>query len=156
MIRLWDYRCDSCGAEHRDYPYDSAGHVPETIICPCGGRASWMAHRRNFIHPTASGMKYGTLDPQFGCVVEDYSHRQRLLRQTGQVEVGGPERQSAIDEDLYEATHRRRAPRDPGIVTADSMEEITALIDPDRVDRRASGPPRPMSESWGAFEESTG
>ena len=33
---------------------------------------------------------YGKLNPSFGCVVEDYGHKQRLLREYGMMEAADP------------------------------------------------------------------
>jgi len=158
MIRLWDYKCEECSNVVRDWPY-STKHVPRTIPCPaCGGRCTWTTMRKNHIHSTAGGMKYGQFDPQFGCVVEDYGHRQRLLRERGMREVGGPETREQIAEDLYERRAKQAAARARGdsrqVLRADSIEEITSQIDQDMIDRRATGSMRrPMQDSWVAFED---
>lgn len=153
MLRLWDYRCTMCGTVYRDWPVTTK-HIPESITCQaCYSPATWTKMKANGIHFTGSGMKYGCFDPQFGCVVEDYGHRQRLLRQMGMVEVGGPEKAEAIAEDRWNREHTPKKQRSADVLVGDSMDEITAHIDQDRVDRRASGPPRDNLDSWAAMED---
>lgn len=138
MLRFWDYRCPTCGRVYRDQPV-TGEHVPPTMACACGGRAEWTFMRKNHIHATHRGMKYGEFDPQFGCVVEDYGHRQRLLRERGMVDAGGPETMDQIMERTFEQQQRTRTERTPDVLAADSLEEIGAKIDRDRIDRKHTG-----------------
>lgn len=89
--RLVDYRCSSCDVLHEDVFYDSLSNVLETIPCTCGGTAEklFFSTRCNFIHPSHSSM-YGKENPAFGCVVEDYAHKQRLMKQFGVIEGADP------------------------------------------------------------------
>jgi len=133
-IRLRDFRCDGCGKAHRDYPY--SGRCPETIECDgCGGTASWCSQRqRAQIHLTLSGRKYGEFDPQFGCVVEDYAHKKRLLKQMGAEELP-PEKL----EDIRNEAPPDSGERDPSLIAGDSLEEVMAQIPRDRVSRKDTG-----------------
>jgi hypothetical protein len=99
MPRLVDYRCDSCNAFYEDVYYNSREAVEKEISCSCGHKAHevWSS-RSNFIHPSHSGM-YGKPQPAFGNIVmEDYGHKQRLLREFGVQEsndaIGGSKKRS--------------------------------------------------------------
>jgi hypothetical protein len=137
-LRLWDYGC-GCGKEYRGYPV-TAQKTPKTIKCECGQRASWIMAKTNGISDTP----YGRFDPQFGCVVESYAHKNQLLKQHGMVEVGGPEHMDDIMNDGQAASEPN-----PDIIKAESMEEILKNIPQDRVDRKSTGnPDRPMLDCW--------
>ena len=145
-IRLWDFTCKTCGQAYPSYPYE--GRRPTSIPCHrCDGQATWAMQRSNLIHPTASGRKYGQFDPQFGCVVRDYSHKKHLLKEMGMHELP--------PESLEEARHAE-APadtgeRDPNVVVLDDLSELEALIPRDRVDSKASGGKRPAQDMWVKF-----
>ena len=141
-VRLWDFQCDDCGKRHDRYPYTSE-HVPETIECECGGKASWASGEQNHIHNTISSLYGRGIDPQYGCVVESYEHKKRLLREQGMVEGDGPER---IDDIMNSGPSGPPEERNPDLeyVEASSDEEALELInrklqsDP-RVDRKRTG-----------------
>lgn len=148
-LRLWDFACKACGTRYESYPV-TAKRVPHSIKCEnCGKRATWTSHKGNLINFTASGMNYGKFDPQFGCVVRDYAHRQRLLREKGMVEVSGPERRDDIEADAPVPTGQR----DPNVFVADSIEEIMEQIDTGRIDWKLTGNSRrrDMLPSGGGF-----
>ena len=148
ILRLWDFSCE-CGKQYRDYPvYES--RIPNSIACECGQRATWAAQRTNHIHPTLSTRKYGEFDPQFGCVVEDYAHKQRLMRELNMVEVGEFDKEEVRDNALPSETRTDVNATD--VMAADTLEEITAAIDADRIDRSATGADardKPLHDSWG-------
>ena len=147
MIRLWDFATCECGEKHNDTPIDEP-RIPETIGCRCGKRIGWVRGKRNFIHATHSGRKYGEFDPQFGCIVEDYSHKKRLLKEMGATE-GPPVTREQAREDLHNIEAQKKE-RDPNVVTADSIDEIESFIDQDMVDRKATGnrQSRQDDEGW--------
>ena len=133
-IRTWDYHCDGCGADMADVPYE--GRRPKTIKCACGARAGWGFVVKNQIHQTHSGRKYGKFDPQYGCVVEDYGHRQQLLRESGRVELP-PETHEEIAEDIYKQESKKTI-RDPKVLIADSLEELNEKMI-GKIDTRHTG-----------------
>lgn len=131
--RTWDFRCDSCGTLHASMLFFDK--VPETVPCPdCGGTASWASFRSNGIHQTHTGRKYGEFDPQFGCVVEDYAHKKRLLKERGWEELP-PESVDAIREEVDPTPTER----DPNVVGADSIEELVGNIKKLPVDHQKTG-----------------
>jgi hypothetical protein len=153
MIRLWDFATCSCGKRHNDEPIDSP-RVPKTIGCECGKRVGWVRHKRNHIHESVSTLYGRGVDPQFGCVVEDYGHKQQLLKEKGLVEVG-IERVDDIMNDGAEDT----GARNPAVGTLDAetddgavQELMDSLYQRPDVDRRHTGNPRPMLDSWGSFD----
>lgn len=146
MIKLWDFACMACGQRYPSHPYE--GRRPVSIPCGCGEAATWDHQRPNFIHPSHSGRKYGEFDPQFGCVVEDYGHRKRLLKEHGMHELPPETLEEAREAPLHAGN---TAERDPDVIIADSIEEIRAKIPSDRVDHRATGGRRPDQESWIKF-----
>lgn len=139
-IRTWDYRCDDCGHFLRDWPY--TGRPPQTIECTaCGGSASWTTMKKNQIHLTHSGRKYGEYDPQFGCVVENYSHKQRLLREMGLEEVGD----RWGDPDDFASGNAPGRPEN--VIAADTIDEVQQGVREDLL-RRADGSTRQNQASW--------
>lgn len=81
--RLEDYECSTCGFLQEDVYFSSRDKVTPTRPCTeCDATADKLiAHRRtNFIHPSHSGL-YGKYEPALGCVVEDYGHKQRLMKE---------------------------------------------------------------------------
>jgi len=142
MIRLWSFEDCKCGVSHANRPI-SAPRIPKTIKCECGKRVGWAVRKVNGI----SDSPYGRFDPQFGCVVESYAHKQRLLKQYNMVEVSGPEKE---DDILADGDKLRPASEpNPDVVRADSLEEITGLIPRDRIDWKHTGnPDRPMVDCW--------
>ena len=159
MIHLWDYACKACGKRYLDHPYQGA--IPKSIACNCGSRATWAMQRKNHIHPTISGRKYGEWDPQFGCVVEDYGHKKQLMRERGMVEVGPVSREEAhegpvgpepTDVDSSQVVRLGDFDvRDGPQMERDIQDAVNGLIPQDRADRRATGPPRPSQDFWGGF-----
>ena len=149
MLASWNYRCGDCG---RVFVYMYEAPRPRTVACDldgCDGMAAWTFARANVIHPTHSGRKYGEFDPQYGCVVEDYSHRQRLLKERGWDELP-PE----TVEEAREAPIRGEGGADDSelvpVLKANTLEEIDETIDKNMIDRRLTGARerRPMQESW--------
>ena len=63
--------CPNCSLDFADEVYGAWTRQVQTF--PIG-------QERNFIHSQHSGM-YGKFHPGFGCVVNDYGHKQQLLRQ---------------------------------------------------------------------------
>jgi hypothetical protein len=87
MPRLVDFRCQKCDflIEDEYFKVDRSEDVPGHITCTeCGGLAEQIkSGQRNFIHPSHSGM-YGKPQPAFGNIVmEDYGHKQALLKEFG-------------------------------------------------------------------------
>ena len=146
MIKLWDFACTTCGKRYPSHPYE--GRRPVSIPCECGAAATWDNQRPNLIHATHSGRKYGEFDPQFGCIVEDYAHKKRLLKENGWHELPPETLEEAREAPLHAGNTTER---DPGVIIADSMEEIRAKIPSDRVDHRATGGGRADLDSWGKF-----
>ena len=148
MLRLWDYGC-SCGKEYRGYSV-TEDKTPKTIKCSCGKKAEWIMGKTNGIHATHTGMKYGEFDPQFGCVVESYGHKKKLMKEMGLVDIGGPETRDDIER------HGESIPdneQDPNVIRAESMEEILNKTPADQVDWKHTGRPnRPMQDMWVKFE----
>ena len=145
-LRLWNFRCNKCGHAYEGEPI-TAAKIPKTIKCRqegCKGRASWaLGGRVNGIHTTHSGRKYGEFDPQFGCVVEDYHHKKRLLREQGLAELP-PETLEQVEEARYEGVRSQMGQSRGDTIVADSEEELMAKIAPE--DRQ-----RGMQESWLSF-----
>jgi len=142
-IRTRDFACDDCGKPYRDWPYE--GKCPEKIKCTCGGTATWVSQRPNFIHPTSENAGYGKFNPQFGCVVRDYAHKKQLLRQMGLEEVGRFT-QEQIREETWEAEEadKRARKQDDGVLAADSLDEINAQIEKQTTKARKGE----LQESW--------
>ena len=66
------------------------------------------------------------------------------------VEVGEFDKEEVMDNALPSET--RTGVDDTDVMAADSLEEITAAIDADRIDRSATGDDardKPLRESWG-------
>ena len=136
-LRLWDFDTCECGKSHRDWPITSA-KIPKTIKCDdCGERVGWIRHRGNKIHRTLSSLYTGRPDPQTGEVYESYEDKKRILKERGLVE-GDIERFEDIEDDVAARMEQSRQ-RDPNVLIADSLEDITQRIDTDRVDRRHTG-----------------
>lgn len=96
----YDMECLDCGSIHEvvcSYSQLQKSKVPGPFEVPqyegpCPQCTKLHAHvtrqvqtfpigqERNFIHSQHSGM-YGKFHPGFGCVVNDYGHKQQLLRQ---------------------------------------------------------------------------
>jgi len=134
MIHTWDFACETCGKQYPSFPY--IGHRPEEIDCFCGAKATWTRQKPNIIHGTISTRKYGQFDPQYGCVVRDYAHRQQLLKQNGWEELP-PETLDDIRENpAFAGVDRTEA---DNVIRADSMDDIEALIPRDQVDTRLTG-----------------
>lgn len=139
FIRTWDYYCKHCDTTHKDVVYTKT--CKKTIKCSCGKRAGWAFIRRNQIHSTLSGRKYGMFDPQLGVVVEDYAHKKKLLRQHGKEELP-PETHAEIAEGIYEqeekAKSASRAYESDSIKRADSVDELYEEMDKN-IDVRHTG-----------------
>ena len=87
---LVDYACGKCGAVTEDVFFASRLAVTTTIACACGHAAEKIiSQRRNFIHPSKSSM-YGKYEEGLGCVVQDYGHKQQLMREMGVIEGADP------------------------------------------------------------------
>ena len=148
-LASWDFRCRSCGSA---FVHMYEAPRPTTTPCirdGCDGTAGWTSCVPNTIHPTHSGRKYGEFDPQYGLVVEDYAHRQRLLKERGWDELPPAD----LDEVRHEtiAGENRSPDGDTSsVLKGDSVEEIEKSINKDMVDRRLTGERerRPMLESW--------
>ena len=124
-IRLWDFGC-KCGKTYRGTPV-TAEKIPKTIKCECGKRAGWISSKHNHIHETNSALGYGKFDPQFGCVVESYSHKKQLMREMGLMETKHYTLEE-IKEEQWEGERAQREAPDPGIISADELEEVYAQI----------------------------
>lgn len=129
-----DYKCLSCGQDYRDVECASGDAVPRERpwSCECGGRVvlnlgsrlrSWLN-----IHASGRGRLYGRFDPQFGCVVEDYSHRKRLLRAMGAEDAGDPVRGVRADLDAMTVGGTGKGMPE-GVIAAESIEELEQLTD---------------------------
>ena len=79
-----DYFCAKCGAEKCDII---------TGAPQCCGQAMGIHYGRITgpakFNPNAASM-YGKYHPGFGCIVEDYSHKQRLLKKFDVIEAADP------------------------------------------------------------------
>jgi len=112
--------------------------IPKTLHCMnCGKKAGWASIKKNHIHTTISTRKYGEFDPQFGCVVKDYSHKKELLRQHDMHELPPETMEEARESPMR--GEDRQTERDPKVMVADSLEEIEAQIPKDQIDSRATG-----------------
>lgn len=130
-LRLWDFQCDACGHRYNGEPIMSE-KVPKTIKCSqdgCKGRASWSSGgKQNHIHETNSRLGYGQFDPQFGCVVESYSHKKQLMRQMG-LEEKKHYTHEEIAEDLHNARAEAARQESDPVLAADSVEELQKMIE---------------------------
>lgn len=80
----YDFSCE-CGLVEEDVYYPSWRHIPNAFMCSACGSPMKQLFRggRNFIHPSHSGM-YGRPQPALGGdVIEDYAHKQRIMREMG-------------------------------------------------------------------------
>ena len=85
-----DFECNKCGHFHEDVAFGSHREVRRKIYCSeCGGIATMLFSRGNFLHQNHSGM-YGKWHEGFGCVVKDYSHKQALLKKYKVIESADP------------------------------------------------------------------
>lgn len=88
--KLVDYSCAACGTLMTDVFFHRASDVTATHPCECGGTADKIiSQRHNHIHATHSGM-YGKYHEGLGCVIEDYSHKKRVMRELGVMEGADP------------------------------------------------------------------
>jgi hypothetical protein len=151
MIASWTFQCTTC-ARVFDHFYEPPR--PTTTACLCGGEASWASTKRNQIHRSHSGRKYGEFDPQFGMVIESYEHKQKLMKERGWEELP-PETKEEIAEDAYNWEQKKHTERDPGVLVADSLEELQKqVLEHERIDRRLTGEAsfrRPMMETFSPF-----
>jgi DNA-directed RNA polymerase subunit RPC12/RpoP len=87
---LHDYECQACGGFYEDVWFHKSADVLKAIRCDdCGEDAPMVFRVTNGIHYDHSGM-YGKYHAGFGCVVESYSHKQKLLKQYNVVESSDP------------------------------------------------------------------
>ena len=85
-----DFECNKCGNIDEDVPFENHHSIEREVDCSkCGGVASMLFSRRNFLHQNHSGM-YGKWHDGFGCVVESYSHKQSLLKKYNVIESADP------------------------------------------------------------------
>ena len=144
--RFQDYECNSCGKRH-DSHLCTGERIPKTIKCTaCGRRCSWAQGNRQGMQGSKDSSLYRNgVDPQFGCEVESYGHKQQLLREKGMVEVGGPEKIDDIMNDGAPDTGERNP--EVGFIDANSDEEFEAkmmdkLYNDPRVDHSKTGDQR--------------
>jgi hypothetical protein len=133
MVRLWDFATCSCGAGHSDWPIDSP-KVPETIKCDCGKSVGWSRGKRNGLHRSLSSL-YDRVDPQTGRKHGSYEEKKKWLKETGRVETGI----ERIDDIMNEEIPKSNTQRDPNMLVADSMEELTETINKVGYDRQKTG-----------------
>lgn len=80
---IHDYKCTDCGNVERDLVY-KASEVPRVRKCgACGKRKSEQVFDqfgKAQIHNDHSSM-YGKWHPQYGGVIESYSHKRELMKQ---------------------------------------------------------------------------
>lgn len=87
-----DYYCKECETEHSDVVYN----VPFCCGKPMSIHFGRITGPSTF-NPNNSSM-YGKYHPGFGCIVEDYAHKQRLLKQYDVIEASDPVRGSRQHE----------------------------------------------------------
>ncbi len=88
--RLVDYACGKCGELTMDVFFHTYASVTATHPCQCGAEAEKIiSPKQNHIHPDHSGM-YGKYHAGLDCVVKDYAHKQRLMREQGVMEGADP------------------------------------------------------------------
>ena len=97
-----DFGCSQCGLEQIDVVFGNSSQVRPTVPCECGGEASMLFGRTNFIHSSHSNM-YGKYHVGFGEVVRDYHHKQQLLKKYNCIESAAPVGGSRChrDSELY-------------------------------------------------------
>ena len=80
MIAFYDYKCETC---NRVSEYTTElGTAPKELACAnCGEMQHRFYGNNQFLAFSDTSSMYGTYHPGFGCVVEDYAHKQKLLRQ---------------------------------------------------------------------------
>lgn len=161
MLVFHDFLC-GCG-NLTEVAFGSHDAIKREVPCPeCDGYAvQYYGSRRDFASITrwkwdktapgsygSPGLNYGTVDPQTGLVYENYSDKKRKLKALGMEEAG--DLVGGTRTDFSDPQEGRDTTRPDNVITADSVEEITGLIDQDQVDRRATGEndKRPMLESW--------
>ena len=112
-----DYKCSSCGMILTDVFYMRKADIRPEIQCDCGGQATEVWLRRNFIHSSLSNM-YGKPQAESGYEVtfENYSDKIEYGRKHGLTEsndpVGGS--RSRSDEVMQKAYDDEKRPRSPG------------------------------------------
>jgi len=147
-LRLWDFQCDACGHRYNGEPI-TAAKTPKTIKCRqegCKGRASWASGgKQNHIHETNSRLGYGKFDPQFGCVVESYSHKKKLMRQMGLMEKKHYSLEE-IKEEQYYGERAKREDVSKHVVSAEELDEVYAQIEQQAGKSARRGE---LQESWG-------
>ena len=118
MPRLVDYRCADCNLLMEDEFFHRVEDVTECVTCvQCGSLAHQVkSGHRNFIHPSHSSM-YGKPQPAFGNIVmEDYGHKQALLKEFGVQEandaIGGTKKRS--DEARHQHYLAEKAKKETG------------------------------------------
>ena len=89
--RFVDYACSQCNEQMFDVFFPSYDAVTATHPCPCGAKADrvLVASRGNHIHATHSSM-YGKYHAGLDCVITDYAHKQRVMREQGVMEGADP------------------------------------------------------------------
>lgn len=125
-----------CPYGHRHEHFEMTWRtMPARRRCPeCGAMAEKIfVGRWNGIHPDGSSM-YGKYHPAFGCVVESYSHKQKLLKEYGAIEAadrtGGS--RSYVTGDYSEAAAKKEReqnrPAPPASVQWADAEDIGPTI----------------------------
>ena len=87
-----DYFCAKCGTEKCDI----ITGAPQCCGKPMSINFGRITGPAKF-NPNASSM-YGKYHPGFGCVVENYSHKQRLLKKFDVIEAADPVKGSRFHE----------------------------------------------------------
>ena len=90
----YDFECLDCSHTERDLWF-SWRNVPKMKRCPaCGKKRSRQIFdepRKAQIHLNNPAL-YGYYHPQMGCVIEDYGHKRRLMKENGMYEGSDPVR----------------------------------------------------------------
>ena len=141
-----DYEC-KCGHLIEDEMSVSYKDIKDSGECPrCGDQAQkHLGGFNNMVRWNFSsserGYNKGFPDPQTGVEYSSYGHRQKVLRDQGLEDVGRPQSRDHIMADA-ESARNAQAEAQSGhsdVIIADSEEEITNLIDKDRVDWKETG-----------------
>ena len=124
MLIFHEFECAE-GHLQEDVVLDNSKSIPKTIACDqCAGRANKIVRNTNFLHTTHSGMKYGEFDPQFGTVVEDYSHRKKLMRQMGMIDANDSVRGVPADQIRVEDSLPEPSGNMDGVIVTDDLKEL--------------------------------
>jgi|TARA_R110000765_G_scaffold244841_2_gene347103 hypothetical protein len=121
-MALYDYKCEDGHITEDVYATMVEGPAP-TITCSCCQNKAFRYYgNHQFLKVSDTSSMYGTYHPGFGQVVEDYAHKNRLLKQYDVIEAADAVHGSRCHR--IEKPEAPRAPDDSAWLTADQVTSM--------------------------------